>query len=484
MRKVLIALLVVGLARAAQAAPCWCYVTIARAGQSPSKRYVRPEHKQGLPQLDCGTMDPKKFPLKQHRPGEGFRRQIEEYILAHFSHPDYKGYAGLVDVKWCQRMPDEMAFPPDAFAAGCKKDNSSCKDDEECCSKFCDNGCKPNPGVPTTTQPLPPGVTVTTSSTTSTTRPEFNQAHPRRFGPADIGLAYYASSDDVMYDPADGSWASQYVKQQRIEYAWFVMLPKVVDLMIEIGVQPPDPGTVQDNMGKFIFGYGCRYIECEKPGQGGQYVWRANYLVDRWRVVMKAVAGKVLKGTIMSTITGNPWTSVGEQAAAKRPWLAPLMGINVKATPRQTKLDKSHENDGELNGSRKFQPLNVEQCAALAAATHAHDVGANIDTTQLAFEATARNVYELALFAHQFPTGVYPDKSPARVADLDRKKHAAYHEWSDSFGCATHVAPTTGGVVQKRWKHVRNHVLRAMPEGYKLRELCGRYIDSCDITSE
>lgn len=352
------------------------------------------------------------------------------------------------------------------------------------------NSCQPCPTTATTlpvTEPPPRPPSTPVPHPTSTTLPEFTEAHPVRFDFKDVGLAYYASSDDINYDPRDGSWANQYVKMTRIEYAQFVVQPMVVDLMVELGMQPISPNTLQDNVGKFIFGYGCRYIRCDatnEPGVGGQYVWRSNYLVDRWRHLLESVGSVVKKNAALALVTGNPWTAKGEAAAATRPWLAPLMGIGVTATPRQSKLDKTHENEGELDGSRIFAPLNVTQCAALATATAAHDASTNVAATQLAFEATARNVYEQALFSHQFPSGTNADKTPARIADLTAKKHASYHQWAASFGCATHTAPLTKQVIKTKWRHVRIHLLKALPEGYYLRVPCDQYIDECPITSD
>ena len=312
-------------------------------------------------------------------------------------------------------------------------------------------------------------------ATTPTTTPP-GAAGPQRFTPADVGLAYYASSDDLNTNPVTGAWASQYEKGVRVQYALFVMLPKVFGVFEELGMPAWAPNTVQDNIGKFVFGYSCRLAGCEPPtppNAHGVYEWRPNYLVDRWH-------GLLVR--LRSALKGPKGLALLQEHAD---WLPALMGIGVTRVER-TSSDKSRANDGRIDGRKRFAPLSAVQCAALNAALAAHDAndGNAILTTQLAFEATARSVDELALFHHEFPLGVHADKSPARRAALEGRKHAAYREWVASFGCATGKPPAFPRTMHAKWKHVRNHLIRVLPEGYVLRELCEAYIDRCPVTGE
>jgi hypothetical protein len=338
-----------------------------------------------------------------------------------------------------------------------------------------------------------PCVTSTTSpptTTPSTTRPPATQPSPpptaltpTRFIPFDVSLAYYADPQDIHYDAHDGSWASQYVMQSRIEFAWLVEGPPVLRAMRDLKCQGiPSPSTIQDDLGKFLIWYCLKAV-----GEGGPCPARPNYLVDRWRGLMVAFAA--------CFDDSRAWY------LDAHPELRELVAPGLQPTPRQDNPSKVHGLDGELDGRTKFQPLNDEQCDALdraRAAHHAHgncllahgsdcsSFGARVRPAQLAFESTARTVNELSLFSLIFSGDIDPTLSQERVDYYTEKTMASYDVWADAFGCADHSAPMFFHVLQGRWMHARYHFLRAIA-GIPIREVnvnCGTVDNRCPITED
>lgn len=308
------------------------------------------------------------------------------------------------------------------------------------------------------------------TATTTTTLPPPSGLAPERYGPADVGLAYYDSSQDINYHPRTGAWASQYTKAARIDHQLLVELPRVIRALRDLGCAVPSPNTVQDNVGKFLFSYSIRPVASGQP-----YSYRANYLVDRWRRTVEQFRA-CLKG------------DRGVAFLAANPWARDLMGLGVTRVEPLEKVDKSHANDGTLTCRNPFPPLTSHQCGKLHDAHAAHEahakclldrrpaaecdaLAARVRPTQLAFEGTARTPAEQQLMLLVFTGDIDPQHSPERVDHHTRQTSAQHHRWASAFRCGTGAPPDCLEVLKGRWGHARSHFLRAV-KGYYLREVC------------
>jgi hypothetical protein len=490
-----------GVARADQ----WLfYIEYAREGQSPTEVYAPPQHLLGLPptiphRLTSG--DNSLFPLGRRvyagkmppALAEELRAVAKTYLEAHLDRYKYYDRKGGVALEWAMRVSGE-------------------------------------PTVTTTTGPR---------GTTTTTLPGAG-LKPVRFTFGDVGR-HYPDSQEINWRTDNGERANQYYAWTRMRMLHFVVEPRVFRLMRDIpscgqaGVMSRIRTIPAVDVGKFIFVYVLRPMRSGQP-----YTVHPNYEWDIPQNWLDLFAACLLADPVNNA--ANPLVTkdilqlldlrvengrlVEGDFTHCDPTVRPCTPAGGVAHVKRALVDTKALSKGILNPRIPNKPLTNAQCIALNEAQlahHAHakalldrtkvcEAGPNDDhpcatsadcpesrcvdlaalvqprvpATQLAFEATARNVHEQTLFSLIHTGDVDPKRSPESVDAFTQKTIEAHERWASGFNCGVKdKAPNTVKVLEGELDHARAHFLRALDlPGVCLKTICDRFINYCPCTDQ
>ncbi len=338
-----------------------------------------------------------------------------------------------------------------------------------------------------------------TSSTTSTTLPPPTASAPARFTAADVGL-HFPSSQEIRWDPRDGSRANQYVAMVRASTLHFVVLPRVIRAMRDIpSCHAATAGVVslvRDVVGKFFILYSIRPLD-----DGGPYQFRPNYL---WDIPQNLFA------KFHACLLSDPADNATHPALT--PAIMQLADVRVEdrklvagdesyvKVPRQDHTDTTRQlRDGTLNPRVSERPLTRQQAALLmdthrlhrehATAFLAHDyaradaIAPKVAAAHLAFESSARDPNEQTLFTMIFTGDVDWNRPLEEIDALTRQTDEWHQRWMDCL-----MGQSTPDLVcawRANMGHARAHFLRAVyVPGMVIRTVCDGDIHYCPVTGD
>lgn len=358
---------------------------------------------------------------------------------------------------WAQECPPPYNNPSDLICQGDGETVST--GTAACCDGLApvrDSGCKCRPVGPTTTT-LPSATTTTTPTGATTTTLVLGSFPVARFAPEDLSRSYPASTE-IRWDPRDGSYADQYVRQIRVETMHGVIVPAMLRAFRDL---PSCRGSldwaagVYTTLGKFVIRYAFR--DLPEP-----YAWEPNYVMDLYQSLLKRLAACADPADLSPTL----------QAVIRSDW----------SVPDHQDAQPALEMVGVFDPQHPFAALTSEQCAALAetgrlhdlhaAALLAHDAAtAALYPTQIRaaherFTSLARDPWEATMFDMVF-TGeidVVPGDgfcTQDRADQLTVRTILTHDRWVEAFHCDTGDPPDVVLVAQWMWRHWREHAIRA-----------------------
>lgn len=338
--------------------------------------------------------------------------------------------------------------------------------------------CVEGAPVPTTTMVSGPSPTTTTRPAPLPPPPVVSQV---RFPPCALGLAY-SSPDDRKVDPRTGGPGNDYLACVMVEQAIWELMPEVMRVIQDLpscaSIRSSVAANASDNIpSRLWIQYSVRTIDGGAPYP----CILANYNWEYTRLLFRQLRDCAPPNVLSSRL----------QQALNLPGMCPA------PLPRKP---GTYSNAGLIGASHAGPPLTPAQCGLLEAAhaaheAHvkallAHDLAAassaaeHVRPTQRAFEESARDVNQLALFTLIFTGAIDPAWSEAERDAFTRETSEAHHEWVVAFKCETKKPPDVKAVWRARQKHGRAHFLRAIKmDGITITEVCPGAIDRCPHTA-
>lgn len=328
------------------------------------------------------------------------------------------------------------------------------------------------------------GSTTTTvggAPTTTTTKPPPLPPPPVvsqvRFPPCALGLAY-PNPDDRKVDPRTGGPANDYLACVRVEQAIWELMPEVMRVIQDLpscaSIRTSVAQNASDNIpSRLWIQYSIRTIDGGAPYPCilANYNWEYTRLLFRQLrdcAPPNALSPRLQQAVNLPGVCPAPLPRKGGIYST-----AGLVGVG-KAGPALTPAQC-----GLLDDTMAKHQAHVEKLLAhdLAGASAAAEL---VRPAQRAFEESARDVNQLALFTLIFTGAIDPARSEAERDALTRETATAHHEWGAAFNCATKKPPDVKKVWRARQKHGRAHFLRAIKmDGMTLTEICPGAIDQC-----